>query len=102
MQTTRFSVVFLVMLAVVSFIAPTTGAAAVPSSAEQAPFDPAQFGRILTDEELDAVDGEWVAAAVGGAIGAATYIIVNGVDASSAEWWAGLAVSTVTGALFGF
>lgn len=95
------------LLCVALMLAGTTAAlaesAALPAPADEAPFDPSLFGRVLSEEEIDAIDGNGLlVAVVGGFIGAVAHVALNGIDLDSPEWWLGLAVSVALGAIPGF
>lgn len=92
-------VVVAVLVGLLTVPSPSLAAAWTLESPADAVFDPAVYGRVLADHELDEVDGAWVNVAIGAAIGAASHIYANGVDIYSGEWWVGLAVSSATSAL---
>lgn len=79
---------------------PSAGLAAVaapsaPPTPE--PFDPSAFGRVLSPDELDKIDGNYWTLIAGAVIGAASHVLLNGVEVDSWEWWGGLAVSVALG-----
>lgn len=91
----RIVVIFLVASLVLTMSGLST-AFAVEHTADTAPFDPAQFGRVLTEEELDEVEGEaalsiLAGAGVSAAIGVGVYTYYNGWDPGDEEWRKGAA-----------
>lgn len=60
-------------------------------------FDPSKYGRVLTDDELDAVDGD--AGLLGAAVSAGAYALATWDQEKDAMWYAGLGASAVLGAI---
>lgn len=75
------------------------GDVAVPAG--QPTFDVSSYGRLLSDAEVDEIDGTWWMVAVGGIIGAVSHVVSEGVEPSSVEWWTELGVSILIGMIPG-
>lgn len=71
----------------------STGLASAGTLTAPSVFDPAEYGRVLSDAELDLIDGEAWPVLASVAIGVTTHIVFNGFEPTSGDWWLGLAGS---------